>query len=78
MATSATKPYVRKPKSNKHTNLWSKLRAAIKRRRLVTENRSEYFEARTEFRKLKEESRQAKLEDFLSDLARNPDSTQPH
>ncbi len=40
------------------------------------ENRIEYLEARTEVRKLTEETRQAKWEEFLADIERNPDSAQ--
>ncbi len=53
------------------------LRATIKRRnnlqRTKTENRSNYLEASTEVRKLTEEERKTKWEEFLADLERNPD-----
>ncbi len=76
---SAAKTHIGKSKIGRYTNPWStpELRAAVKRRnnlqRTVTENRTEYLEASTEVRKLTEEVRQTKWEEFLADLEHNPD-----
>ncbi len=45
-----------------------------KLRMTVTESHTEYLEASTEVRKLTEEARQTKWEEFLADLEHNPDS----
>ncbi len=37
------------------------------------ENRTEYLEASTEVRKLTEEARKTKWEEFLADIEHNPD-----
>ncbi len=68
-----------KSKVGRYTKPWStpELREAIKKRnalrRTVAENRAEYLEACAATRKLSEESRQKKWEEFLADLENNPD-----
>ncbi len=44
-------------------------------RRTTTDNRAKYLEACTATRKLSEEARQKKWEEFLADLENNPDPT---
>ncbi len=54
----------------------TELREAIKKRnalrRTVADNRAEYLEVCAATRKLSEESRQKKWEEFLADLENNP------
>ncbi len=79
---SAAKTHVGKSKIGRYTKPWStpEFRAAIERRnnlrRTVTENRTEYLEASTGVRKLTEEARQTKWEEFLANLEHNPDPAQ--
>ncbi len=76
---SAAAQHVGKSKPGRKTKPWSTpaLRGAIKQRntlrRTVQSNRVEYLAACGEARRLSEEARRAKWEEFLADLEGNPD-----
>ncbi len=76
---AAAKLYVGKSKAGRYTKPWStpELREATKKRntlrRTVADNRAEYLEACATTRKLSEEARQKKWEQFLADLENSPD-----
>ncbi len=69
----------KKSKAFRYTKPWSTpgLREAFKKRnalrRTVADNRTEYLEACASTRKISEEARQKKWEEFLADLENNPD-----
>ncbi len=71
---AAAKLHGGKSTAGRYTKPWStpELREAIKKRnelrRTVADNRAEYLEACAATRKLSEESRQKKGEEFLADL----------
>ncbi len=66
-------------KADPYTKPWFNpdLREAIKKRnalcRTIRDNRAEYLEACAATRKLSEEARQKKREEFLADPENNPD-----
>ncbi len=76
---SAAAKHVGKSKPGRKTKTWSTpaLRDAIKQRntlrRTVQSNRVEYLAEWSEVRRLSEEARRAKWEEFLANLEGNPD-----
>ncbi len=70
----------KKSKAFRYTKPWSTpgLREAFKKRnalrRTVADNRAEYLEVCASTRKVSEEARQKKWEEFMADLENNPDS----
>ncbi len=71
---AAAELHVGKSKAGRYSKPWStpELREALKKgnalRRTITDNRAEYLEACTATRKLSQEARQKKWEEFLADL----------